>query len=223
MIGWLGVSKPTFSRLCDGRKPPQAFKQSFEILGWPDVSSTDCIIIVMSQSVTRSNQSDEAWRDELAVFVRSAARHLRPLLIDYLFDPATSELVPQRLYRYHVFDDYLARDRDDFEFGFDLITRAEHITRARTYGVYIIELDGNKNHLYVGQTWYEPHERLAQHNTGFAAFHAARPFKRGSRGTLRPELYKHLPRLSSQTQAEELEAQVARELVQQGFRVEGGH
>jgi hypothetical protein len=175
------------------------------------------------QSVTRSNQSDDVWRTELAAFVRAASRHLRPLLLDYLFDPDTGELVPQRLYRYHVYDDYLARDRDDFEFGFDLITRAEHIVKPRTYGVYIIELDGNKNHLYIGQTWYEPHERLAQHNTGFAAFHAARPFKRGARGTLRPDLYAHLPRFRSQPQAEALEAQVARELTRQGFRVEGGH
>jgi hypothetical protein len=175
------------------------------------------------QSVTRSSQSDEAWRAEVSRFVSDARQHLRPLLIDYLFDPDTGELVPQRLYRYHVYDDYLARDRDDFEFGFDLIARAEHIVKPRTYGVYIVELDGNKNHLYVGQTWYEPHERLAQHNTGFAAFHAARPFKRGARGTLRPDLYAHLPRFRQQPQAEQLEAQVARELTRQGFRVEGGH
>lgn len=179
--------------------------------------------MLMPASITRSTQSDNQWRAELSAFIREASRHLCPLLIDYLFDPATGELVPQRLYRYHVYEDYLTRDRDDFEFGFDLITRAEHITKPRSYGVYIIELDGNKNHLYVGQTWYEPHERLAQHNTGFAAFHAARPFKRGSRGVLRPDLYGHLPRFRSQSQAEELEARVARELTRQGFRVEGGH
>jgi len=173
--------------------------------------------------VARSTQSDAAWRAELAGFIRTAARSLRPILLDYLFDPETGEPVPQRLYRYHVYDDSLPRDRDDFEFGFDLITRAEHITKPRSYGVYIVELDNNKNHLYVGQTWYEPHERLAQHNTGFAAFHAARPFKRGARGTLRPDLYAHLPRFRNQAAAEVLEAQVARELVRQGFRVEGGH
>ncbi len=176
-----------------------------------------------TSAVTRSTQSDAQWRAEISTFIRQASRSLRPLLIDYLFDPDTGELVPQRLYRYHVYDDYLTRDRDDFEFGFDLITRAEHITKPRSYGVYIIELDNNKNHLYVGQTWYEPHERLAQHNTGFAAFHAARPFKRGSRGVLRPDLYSHLPRFRSQSQAEELEARVAHELTRQGFRVEGGH
>lgn len=174
-------------------------------------------------SITRTIQTDEQWVVDLGKFVRAALKGARPILIDYLFDPEAGEIVPQRLYRYHVYDDYLTRDRDDFEFGFDLITRAEHITKPRTYGVYIIELDGNKNHLYVGQTWYEPHERLAQHNTGFAAFHAARPFKRGARGTLRPDLYAHLQRFRSQAQAEALEAQVARELTRQGFRVEGGH
>jgi len=179
--------------------------------------------MLMPQSITRSGQTDEQWVEDLGKFVRAAQKGARPILIDYLFDPETGELVPQRLYRYHVYEDYLTRDRDDFEFGFDLVTRAEHIVKPRTYGVYIIELDGNKNHLYVGQTWYEPHERLAQHNTGFAAFHAARPFKRGARGTLRPDLYSHLPRFRSQPQAEALEAQVARELTRQGFRVEGGH
>jgi GIY-YIG catalytic domain len=175
-------------------------------------------------SVSRSKaHTDEQWIKEISAFIHASYRSRRPIFIDYLFDPDTGEIVPQRLYRYHVHDDYLTRDRDDFEFGFDFITRAAHITKPRTYGVYIIELDGNKNHLYVGQTWYEPSERLAQHNTGFAAFHAARPFKRGARGSLRPDLYSHLPRFRSQSDAESLEAQVARELSRQGFRVEGGH
>jgi hypothetical protein len=171
-------------------------------------------------ALTRTdNHNDATWNTALAAFLRSR----KPVLIDYLFDPEAGIVVPQRLYRYDVFDDYLSRHRDDFEFGFDLVVRAEHITRPRTYGVYVIELDHNSNHLYVGQTWYEPHERLAQHNTGFAAFHAARPFKRGARGTLRPELYSHLPRYRSQPPAEALEAQIALELRKQGFRVEGGH
>src|SRR6266550_5182075 len=105
-------------------------------------------------SVTRAEHTDEQWVSELGRFLRASLRSRRPILLDYLFDPETGELVPQRLYRYHVYDDYLTRDRDDFEFGFDLITRAEHITKPRSYGVYIIELDGNQNYLYVGQTWY---------------------------------------------------------------------
>jgi len=174
-------------------------------------------------AITRTTETDATWRTALATFIRAAHRTNKPILIDYLFDPDAGHIVPQRLYRYDVFDDYLSRHRDDFEFGFDLITRAAHITGARTYGIYIIELDHNPNHLYVGQTWYLPEERLAQHNTGFAAFHAARPFKAGARGRLRPDLYRHLPRVRSQSQAEALEAQVARDLRRAGFRVEGGH
>ncbi|HEX3082562.1 MAG TPA: hypothetical protein VHQ86_04880, partial [Candidatus Saccharimonadia bacterium] len=105
-------------------------------------------------SITRTNEPDEIWHRELGAFIRAAHVARRPVLIDYLFDPEAGVIVPQRLYRYDVFDDYLSRHRDDFEFGFDLITHAEHITGGRTYGVYIVELDGNPNHLYVGQTWY---------------------------------------------------------------------
>jgi hypothetical protein len=169
-------------------------------------------------SLTRSNQSDDQWRQKVAAFLKSKP----PVLIDYLFEPPDT-IVPQRLYRYDVFDDYVSRHRDDFEFGFDLITHIERIPAARTYGVYIIELDRNPNYVYVGQTWYLPEERLAQHNTGFAAFHAAKPFKRGSRGTLRRDLFGHLPRVKSQAQAEAMEAAVALQLKKAGFRVEGGH
>jgi hypothetical protein len=172
--------------------------------------------------LVRRSQSDAEWSRQLGRFLKSAHAHLRPVLIDYVFEPP-DQIVPQRLYRYDVFDDYLSRHRDDFEFGFDLITRARYITSRRTYGVYVVQLDGNKNHVYVGQSWYQPEERLAQHNTGFAAFHAAKPFKKGARGTLRPDLYAHLPRFLSQGRAEELEASWAGELARAGYRVEGGH
>lgn len=158
----------------------------------------------------------------MSQFVRSAHAARRAILIDYLFEPP-DQIVPQRLYRYDVFDEYLSRHRDDFEFGFDLITTVSLLSGRRTYGVYVIELDNNKNHVYVGQTWYLPEERLAQHNTGFAAFHAARPFKHGARGKLRPDLYAHLARTASQKQAEALEASWAMELKKAGYRVEGGH
>lgn len=176
----------------------------------------------MPTSITRTEQSAAEWNLILLNFVTAARASGKPLLLDYLFDPP-EHIVPQRLYRYDVFPDYLSRHRDDFEFGYELITRAEHITGPRSYGLYVVELDKNPNHVYVGQTWYLPAERLAQHNTGFAAFHAARPFKRGSRGRLRPDLYGHLPRYRSQPQAEAMEASLARELKRRGFRVEGGH
>lgn len=174
------------------------------------------------RDLVRETQTDAQWNDELKQFMRGAQKSGQGVLIDYVYEPP-SLIVPQRLYRYDVFDDYVSRHRDDFEFGFDLITAVRTIPGSRTYGVYIIELDGNPNYVYVGQTWYAPEERLAQHNTGYAVFHAARPFKRGSRGVLRPDLYGHLPRVRSQSQAEALEARVAMELRKGGFRVEGGH
>lgn len=172
----------------------------------------------MATALTRTNETDAAWNEAVLAFVKGK----KPILIDYLFEPP-DQIVPQRLYRYDVSDDYLSRHRDDFEFGFDLITHIERIPAARDYGVYVIELDHNPNHVYVGQTWYRPEERLAQHNTGLAVFHAARPFKRGERGKLRRDLFAHLPGVKTQAQAETMEAAVALELKKLGFRVEGGH
>jgi hypothetical protein len=173
--------------------------------------------------LVRNAESDAQWQAKLAAFAKAAAKARRGILIDYVYEPP-SLIVPQRLYRYDVFDDYLSRHRDDFEFGFDLITAARTIDGRRTYGLYVIEINGNSNHVYVGQTWYLPEERLAQHLTGYAVFHAARPFKRpGTTGRLRPDLYSHLPRYGNQRDSEAMEAQLARELKYAGFRVEGGH
>lgn len=171
--------------------------------------------------LVRDQQTDDAWRQAVYDFVRACQARHQALLVEYLYEDPLS--VPQRLYRYDVFEDYLVRLRDDFEFGYDLITHVSRITRRRTYGVYVIELDGNHNHLYVGQTWYSPEERLRQHLTGYAVFHAARPFKKGAIGKLRPDLYEHIPRYPSQPQAEAKEASWAMELKRAGYRVEGGH
>jgi len=93
----------------------------------------------------------------------------------------------------------------------------------RDYGVYVIEIDGDAKHVYVGQTSHTPDKRLAQHNTGLASNFAAKVFKRGSRGVLRQELYGHIARVSGQAEAEKLEAKLAKELEKKGFKVEGGH
>ncbi len=170
----------------------------------------------------RLAESDPQWHVALTAFIRTAQKSHRGILVDYVYEPP-SLVVPQRLYRYDVFDDYVSRHRDDFEFGFDLISAIRTIPAARAYGVYVIELDNNSNYVYVGQTWYTPDERLAQHNTGLAVFHAARPFKRGSQGTLRPDLFAHMPRVKTQAQSEALEVTLAMQLKQAGFRVEGGH
>jgi len=172
--------------------------------------------------VKRTTQQDRQWHELLHAFVYSAVMSRKPILIDYLFEPPDN-IVSQRLYRYDLYKDYVSRHRDDFEFGFDLIRAASIISGRRTFGVYVVELDGNSNHVYVGQTWYMPEERLAQHNTGFAAFHAARIFKSGARGALRPDLYTHLARVRTQDEAENMESSLAMQLRKLGFRVEGGH
>jgi hypothetical protein len=170
----------------------------------------------------RTSESDPQWHAALRTFIKAAQKARRGILIDYVYEPP-SQIVPQRLYRYDVFEDYVSRHRDDFEFGFDLISAIRTIPGTRSYGVYVVQLDHHSNYVYVGQTWYTPDERLAQHNTGLAVFHAAKPFKRGMRGTLRPDLYEHLPRVKSQAQSEALEAATALALRKAGFRVEGGH
>jgi hypothetical protein len=172
--------------------------------------------------IIRLQETDAEWHAKMRSIAQTALRSKRGLLIDYAFEP--NHLVPQRLYRYDVFDDYLSRHRDDFEFGFDLIAAARLIDGRRTYGCYVIEIGGNSNHVYVGQTWYTPEERLQQHLTGYAVFHAAKPFKRGGvSGRLRPDLYGHLPRYPNQSQSEAMESRLAMELRKAGFRVEGGH
>jgi hypothetical protein len=176
----------------------------------------------MAAELLRTTHSDEDWRSQLHDFIAAAQRRRHGILIDYVYEPPNL-VVPQRLYRYDLFEDYVSRHRDDFEFGFDLVTAIWLIPPHRTYGVYVVELSDSSNHVYVGQTWYDPEERLAQHNTGLAVFHAARPFKRGLQGRLRPDLYGRLPRFRSQEPAEALEAKTARDLRAKGFRVEGGH
>jgi hypothetical protein len=172
--------------------------------------------------LVRTTETDLQWQAALHGFIKSAQRAGSGVLIDYVYEPPNL-IVPQRLYRYDVYPDYVSRHRDDFEFGFDLITAVRTVSAARSYGVYVVELSDSSNHLYVGQTWYTPDERLAQHNTGLAVFHAARPFKHGLRGVLRPELYVRLARTRSQPQAEALEAKTARDLRAQNYRVDGGH
>ncbi|HEY6736780.1 MAG TPA: GIY-YIG nuclease family protein [Candidatus Saccharimonadia bacterium] len=176
----------------------------------------------MASELIRAAHTDAQWRAALYDFMYQAKGRGVGILIDYVYEPPNL-VVPQRLYNYALHPDYVARRRDDFEFGFDLITAARTIPPHRTYGVYVVQLNDSSNHLYVGQTWYDPEERLAQHNTGLAVFHAARPFKHGLRGRLRPDLYAHLPRYTSPAPAEALEAKTARDLRAAGYRVEGGH
>ncbi|MDF2461060.1 MAG: hypothetical protein K0S68_463 [Candidatus Saccharibacteria bacterium] len=173
-------------------------------------------------AIERMVDDPKQWEADLYAFMRASQGSRKGVIIDYIYEPGRT--VPQRLYRYEVYPDYVMRVRDQFEFGYELVTGARMIEPRRTYGVYVIEINGNSNHVYVGQSWYLPEERLQQHLTGYAVFHAAKPFKRrGTTGRLRPDLYAHLPRYGSQAQAEAMESRWAMELRRAGYRVEGGH
>lgn len=92
-----------------------------------------------------------------------------------------------------------------------------------TYGVYVIELNNDPNHVYVGQSSYPPEQRLQQHLTGSIVRHAAKVFRRGATGRLRPDLYSYLERLKTSREALKMEALLAQDLREEGFKVEGGH
>jgi hypothetical protein len=176
----------------------------------------------MANQIERMIDDDAQWERDLYAFMQRSLKSRQGVMIDYIYEPGRT--VPQRLYRYEVQPDYVLRSRDEFEFGYVLITGARMITPRRTYGVYVIEINANPNHVYVGQSWYLPEERLQQHLTGYAVFHAAKPFKRrGTTGRLRPDLYAHIPRFATQPEAEAMEAHWAMELKRAGYRVEGGH
>jgi predicted GIY-YIG superfamily endonuclease len=91
---------------------------------------------------------------------------------------------------------------------------------VQTYGVYVIELEGSPNSLYVGYSYRTAEERLQEHLSGH---NAAGCFKHGARGRLRPDLYEHLPRFASRRSAEQAVRQLAGELSKRGWFVEGGH
>ena len=90
----------------------------------------------------------------------------------------------------------------------------------RSYGLYVIEIHGVSDWVYVGYSWWPPEERLEQHLNGY---NAAWVFKRGNSGRLRPDLYEHLPRYWTRAAAEKAEAELAQELRGRGFIVGGGH
>jgi hypothetical protein len=96
----------------------------------------------------------------------------------------------------------------------------EKAARKYTYGVYVIELNGDPNHVYVGQSYLTAEERLHQHRHGYKS---APSIKKIRRMKLRPDLYDYLERFTSRKEAETMEAILARDLREEGFRVEGGH
>jgi hypothetical protein len=95
------------------------------------------------------------------------------------------------------------------------------------YYVYVIELsdeagariDPSKPCVYVGQSARTPDERFQQHRSGYRA--AAKPRKYGK--YLRRRLFAKYNPLPSREAAEQMEAQLAEQLREQGYRVFGGH
>ena len=86
--------------------------------------------------------------------------------------------------------------------------------------VYVIEIDGNDRHLYVGETNYPIEKRFQQH---IYQFNSARIFKKYDCFELAMQHAKHLPRLLNKEESLQAEASMARQLRAEGYKVEGGH
>lgn len=88
------------------------------------------------------------------------------------------------------------------------------------YCVYVIELNGDPMHVYVGQTCLTPEERFIKHRSGVKA---ARCVKNARTARLRPELYLGLKHIKTRSEALASEALLAAKLLAMGFTVKGGH
>lgn len=89
------------------------------------------------------------------------------------------------------------------------------------FGVYVIELEGEPDSVYVGHTAKTFDERLAQHNE--AGDLSARIFRRGVRGRrLREDLHGHLPRFATREEAKRQERRLANQLRHRGHNVNVG-
>lgn len=88
------------------------------------------------------------------------------------------------------------------------------------YCVYVIQIDDDPMHVYVGQTYLSPEERLEQHRIGYKS---APSLRNANTLTLRPDIYQQIPRLDTRDIALEVEARLADNLRKIGFTVAGGH
>ena len=73
--------------------------------------------------------------------------------------------------------------------------------------------------VYVGQSWYPPEIRFAQHQAGIRAARCVKNFG----VQLVPALYEHLPEIASKKEALAAERQLAISLGELGYTVRGGH
>lgn len=86
--------------------------------------------------------------------------------------------------------------------------------------VYVIEIDGDPRHLYVGQTNYPVEKRYQQH---VCKLNPARVLLRYDSFELAMQHAEHLPAYRTKGASLAAEAALAEELRALGFTVEGGH
>lgn len=168
---------------------------------------------------------DPITQIDLLEFLEEMAEHKRSIKITYQTEGRNPQQ-KQKSFEYFEYDDtylyhvhYNARHPYKLQ---NIVQWAEWI-RPRRWRVYVIELDADPNYVYVGETTHPPELRLRQHNTGAYSAGSGRVFIRGARGTLRPDLYAHIPSVFSKEDALALETQIAADLEAAEYRVEGGH
>lgn len=88
------------------------------------------------------------------------------------------------------------------------------------FHTYVIELTTIPGAVYVGETSKTPEERLAQHHE--AGRLAARVFRRGARGRLRPDLCGRRASFATREAAKRAERRLAERLERRGWRVYWG-
>lgn len=167
------------------------------------------------------NETEAAWAKKISDFVTKPEHKRRGIEIAFLYD--TLGLVPQRLYSYELLQHSIRQIKKDRIFEYDRILAVELLPKSRIYEVYVIELDYEPDHVYVGQSSYSPELRLMRHLTHDKQFQAAKIFRGAVQdGTLRPDLSSHLPTYEIESESKKAEKLLSEQLREQGFRVEGG-
>lgn len=101
--------------------------------------------------------------------------------------------------------------------GFEVI--AGSTLHADEWRLYVIEIDGDSKHVYVGQTNYPIDKRFQQH---IYKFNPARVLLHHDMLVLREDLCRHLPPSYTKEVSLQAEKALAEKLKGEGYRVEGG-
>jgi hypothetical protein len=144
-------------------------------------------------------------------------RHAHPQIKDSVLRPDLYQNIPASKSARQALSRARELIRDLEAQGFEVIAGPPLYTNE--YRCYVIEINGNENHVYVGQTNYPIDKRFQQH---VYKYHSARVLSRYDILTLREDLCAHLP--PSYNQADSLAAEKAlyQDLKRRGFKVEGG-